>query len=180
MAPPLLLPVAMTTIIPIEKIERAIYFIRGHKVMLDSDLADLYGVSAKRLNEQVRRNAKRFPSDFVFQLTNQEVTNLRSQIATLKLGQGQHRKYFPYAFTEHGVAMLSSVLNSDRAIEVNITIMRTFSKLREILATHKDLAHRLEELENRYDANFKEVFDAIRQLMEPPPLPPKRRIGFQM
>lgn len=170
----------MTTIIPIEKIERAIYFIRGHKVMLDSDLADLYGVSAKRLNEQVRRNAKRFPSDFVFQLTNQEVTNLRSQIATLKLGQGQHRKYFPYAFTEHGVAMLSSVLNSDRAIEVNITIMRTFSKLREILATHKDLAHRLEELENRYDANFKEVFDAIRQLMEPPPLPPKRRIGFQM
>jgi hypothetical protein len=115
---------AKPDLIPLERIERSILLIRGHKVMLDRDLAALYGVATKRLNEQVRRNLARFPDDFMFQLDAEEAEILRSQIATLKLGRGRHRKYRPYAFTEHGVAMLSSVLNSDRAIEVNIAIMR--------------------------------------------------------
>ena len=132
--------------------------------MLDTDLADLYGIGIKRLNEQVKRNIKRFPEDFMFQLSHQEVTVLRSQFATLKDGRGQHRKYLPYAFTEQGVAMLSSVLSSDRAIEVNIHIMRVFVRLREIVAEHKDLAHKLDELEKKYDAQFRIVFDAIRQI----------------
>jgi phage regulator Rha-like protein len=170
-------------LVPVERIEKAIRLIRGHKVMLDRDLADLYEVSTKRLNEQVRRNRSRFPEDFMFQLTAEEAAALRSQSATLKAGRGQHRKYFPYAFTEQGVAMLSSDLNSDRAIEVNIAIMRAFVKLREILATHKDLARKLEQLERKlgqHDENFQIVFEAIRQLMAPPPEPEKkRRIGFR-
>ena len=133
----------------------------------------------KRLNEQVRRNLKRFPADFMFQLTREEADSLRSQIATLKIGRGEHRKYLPYAFTGNGVAMLSSVLNSERAIEVNIQIMRTFTKLREMLLTHKDLQRKIEDLENKYDAQFKVVFDAIRQLMTPPE-PKKRKIGFEV
>ena len=145
--------------------------------MLDTDLADLYGIGIKRLNEQVKRNIKRFPEDFMFQLNYQEVTVLRSQFATLKDGRGQHRKYLPYAFTEQGVAMLSSVLNSDRAIEVNIHIMRVFVRLREIMAEHKDLAHKLNEMEKKYDAQFRIVFDAIRELVTPPE-PKHRRIGF--
>jgi hypothetical protein len=167
-------------VIPEERIEKAILLIRGHKVMLDSDLAELYGVTTKRLNEQVRRNLKRFPLDFMFQLTFDEAAGLRSQIATLKTGRGQHRKYLPYAFTEQGVAMLSTVLNSDRAIEVNIAIMRAFVRLREILSTHKDLARKLDALEKKYDENFRVVFEAIRQLMTPPadPAGKKRRIGF--
>ena len=165
-------------VVPVERIERSIFLIRGQKVMLDVDLARLYGVSVKRLNEQVKRNRERFPSDFAFQLTEQEVANLRSQIATLKHGRGQHRKYLPHVFTEQGVAMLSSVLNSKRAIQVNIEIMRAFIRLRQILASHKELARRLDELEQKYDTQFKSVFDAIRQLMTPPPAP-RRRIGFQ-
>lgn len=165
-------------LIPTETIERRILLIRGHKVMLDSDLADLYGVSTKRLNEQVRRNAKRFPPDFMLQLTKEEYDSLRSHFATLEKGRGKHRKYPPLAFTEQGVAMLSSVLTSERAIEVNIAIMRAFVRLREILATHKDLARKLEELEKKYDKQFAIVFEAIRQLMTPPEPPPKRRIGF--
>jgi hypothetical protein len=168
---------AMEALIPVEVIERKIYLIRGHKVMLDSDLAELYGVSTKRLNEQVRRNDKRFPEDFMLQLSPEEAESLRSQNATLKTGRGQHRKYLPYAFTEQGVAMLSSVLNSDRAIEVNIQIMRTFVKLREMIASHKDLAKRLDELEKKYDKQFSIVFEAIRQLMIPPERKPKK-IGF--
>jgi phage regulator Rha-like protein len=160
-----------------EAIEKRILLIRGHKVMLDSHLADLYGVTTKRLNEQVRRNPKRFPGDFMFRLTTEEHDALRSHFATLKRGRGRHRKYLPYVFTEQGVAMLSSVLNSERAIHVNIEIIRTFVHLREILATHKDLALKLEQLEQKYDKQFRVVFEAIRQLMIPPD-PPKRRIGF--
>ncbi len=168
----------MKSLIPVEIIEQKILLIQGHKVMLDSDLAELYGVEAKRLNEQVKRNIARFPSDFMFQLTEDDYLALRSQIATLKPGRGGHRKYLPYAFTEQGVAMLSSVLNSERAIEVNILIMRSFVKLREMISTHKDLAKKLESLEQKYDSQFKMVFDAIRQLMTPPESKKKRAIGF--
>ena len=130
----------------VELIERRIYLIRGQKVMLDSDLADLYQVPTKRLNEAVRRNAARFPEDFMFQLTQEEADSLRSQIATSNEGRGG-RRYLPYAFTERGVAMLSSVLNSDRAVMVSIAIMRAFVKMRELLATHRDLADKIEKLE---------------------------------
>ena len=147
--------------------------------MLDEHLAELYGVSTKRLNEQVRRNLKRFPQDFTFQLDWEEYNTLRSHFATLNLQRGRHRKYLPYVFSGQGVAMLSSVLNSDRAIQVNIEIMRAFVKLREILSTHKDLVRKLDEMEKKYDAQFKIVFDAIRQLMLSPEKP-KRQIGFQV
>lgn len=157
-------------------IENKIFLIRGKKVMLDKDLALLYEVPTKRPNEQVKRNIKRFPDDFMVQLSKEEYYSLRSQFATLK--RGQHRKYLPYAFTEQGVAMLSSVLNSERAIQVNIQIMRTFTKLREIFATHKDLQRKIEDMESKYDKQFKIVFEAIRQLLEPPPEKPKGRIGF--
>ena len=148
--------------------------------MLDADLAELYGVSVKRLNEQVRRNIKRFPVDFMFQLTRDEYDSLRSQIATLKGGRGEHRKYLPYAFTEQGVAMLSGILNSERAIHVNIEIMRAFVRLRRILSSHKELARKLEASERKigaHDEQIQAVFQAIRQLMTPPE-PEKRKIGF--
>lgn len=167
----------MNSLVPSERIEKRIFAFRGQRVMLNSDLAELYRVTTKRLNEQVRRNTKRFPSDFMFQLTKEEDQSLRSQIATLKGGRGQHRKYLPYAFTERGVAMLSSVLNSERAVQVNIEIMRAFVRLREMMSTHRDLAHKLEALEKKYDTQFKVVFDAIRQLMTQPE-PKKRKIGF--
>jgi phage regulator Rha-like protein len=145
--------------------------------MIDSDLAVLYGVETKRLNEQVRRNIKRFPGDFAFLLTRQEVMILKSQIATSRWGG---KRKLPYAFTEQGVAMLSSVLNSERAIEVNIAIMRAFVKLRQILSTNKELAQKLKELEQRiekHDTEIHAIFEAIRQLMTPPDVP-KRKIGF--
>jgi hypothetical protein len=164
------------SLVPPERIERSILLIRSHKVMLDSDLAELYGVTTKRLNEQVRRNLSRFPEDFMFQLTESETHLLRSQFATSKKGRGG-RRYLPYAFTEQGVAMLSSVLNSERAIKVNIEIMRTFVRLRRLLASHADLARKLDALERKYDAQFKVVFDAIRELMKPPESK-KRPIGF--
>src|SRR4030066_957952 len=167
----------MEELIPAEVIERKIYLIRGHKVMLDSDLAELYGVETKRLNEQVRRNPKRFPDDFMFQLSEEEAESLRSHFATLNSSRGKHRKYLPYAFTEQGVAMLSSVLNSDRAIQVNIAIMRVFVLLRRMLLSNEELARKGDALERKYDARFKVVFDAIRALMEPPKKP-SRRIGF--
>ncbi|MCL5062555.1 MAG: ORF6N domain-containing protein [Nitrospirae bacterium] len=150
--------------------------IRGEKVILDADLAELYGVEVKHLKRQVRRNINRFPVDFMIQLSKEEYESLRRHFGTLK--RGEHSKYLPYAFTEQGVAMLSSVLNSERAIEVNIHIMRAFVKLREMIASHKDLAKRLDDLEKKYDAQFKVVFDAIRQLMIPPE-PKKRKIGFR-
>jgi phage regulator Rha-like protein len=158
-----------------EIIERRILLIRGQKVMLDAHLAELYGVETKVLKRAVRRNKDRFPGDFMFQLTKEEQDILRSQFGTLRWGE--HAKYLPYVFTEQGVAMLSSVLSSKRAVQVNIEIMRAFVRLREILSTHKDLARKLEELEKKYDEQFRVVFEAIRQLMIPPD-PPKRRIGF--
>jgi len=167
----------MKAIVPIEVIEKKILLIGGQKVMLDSDLAALYGVTTRRLNEQVRRNLKRFPKDFMYQLSTEEFESLRSHFATIKSGRGKHRKYLPYVFTEQGIAMLSSVLNSDRAIEVNIQIMRTFAKLREMISSHKDLVKKLTELEKKYDGQFQIVFEAIRQLIEQPEKP-KRKIGF--
>ena len=162
-----------------ETIEQKIFLIRRHKAMLDRDLAKLYRVSTKRLNEQVKRNMKRFPPDFMFKLTKKETDSLRSHFATLK--RGRHSKYLSYAFTEQGVAMLSSVLTSKRAIEVNIAIMRVFVKLREILSTHKQLRHKLNQLERKiekHDAEIQGIFEAIRQLMVVPEKP-KRRIGFR-
>ena len=152
--------------------------IRGQKVMVDSDLADLYRVPTKVFNQAVKRNIKRFPKDFVFRLTAKEIRILRSQIVTSSWGG---RRTLPYAFTEQGVAMLSSVLNSERAVQVNIAIMRAFVKLREILTTHRDLAEKIAELERKYrqhDDKIQAVFDAIRELIEPPQVSPKRRIGF--
>ncbi|MFC1767284.1 ORF6N domain-containing protein [Candidatus Margulisiibacteriota bacterium] len=156
-----------------EVIENKIYLIRGQKVMLDRDLALLYGVKTKNLKRQVRRNIKRFPGDFAFRLTKEE--NLRCQIVTSSWGG---RRYLPYVFTEQGVAMLSTVLNSERAIEVNIQIMRAFVKLRKILSSHAELRRKIEAIESKYDANFKVVFDAIRKLMEEPVKKPSKRIGF--
>jgi hypothetical protein len=163
----------------LERIESPILLIRGHKVMLDSDLAELYGVTTKRMNEQVKRNRERFPADFMSQLTSGEATNLRSQIATSKQGRGG-RRYRPYAFTEHGAIMAASVLNSHRAIDVSTYVVRAFVKLREMLRTHKDLALKLAELEKRIEGHDEEIivlFEAIRQLMEPPEKTSKR-IGF--
>jgi hypothetical protein len=162
--------------VPAEIIEKKIYLIRGHKVMFDSDLAELYEVEVKALNQAVKRNLARFPSDFMFQLNWDEAKSLRSQFVTLK--RGANVKYRPYAFTEQGVAMLSSVLKSDRAIQVNVAIMRTFVKIRALLGTHAELIRRLDDLEKKYDERFRVVFEAIRQLMAPAPVPPKRQIGF--
>jgi hypothetical protein len=166
------------SLVPVERIERAILLIRNRKVMLDADLASLYGVETRVLVQAVKRNLERFPADFMFQLSKEEVDFLRSQIVTLKRGRGQHSKYLPYAFTEQGVAMLSSVLRSPRAIQVNIEIMRAFVRLRQMLASHAELARKLDALEQKYDAQFKAVFDAIRQLMAPPE-PKRRPIGFR-
>jgi len=169
---------AGNSVIPIERITRAILLIRGQKVMLDADLAELYGVETKALNRAVKRNLRRFPGDFMLQLTWEEAERLRYQTGTLNTGRGRHRKYRPYAFTEQGVAMLSSVLHSERAVRVNIEIMRAFVQLRQMLSSHADLARKLEALEKKYDAQFKIVFDAIRELMTPPEPPRKRPIGF--
>ena len=161
-----------------ENLASLVLLLRGDKVLLDTDLASLYGVETKALNQAVARNRDRFPEDFMFRLSPEEaeaVRRLRSQSVTLK--RGQHSKYLPHAFTEQGVAMLSSVLRSPRAVQVNIAIMRAFVKLREILATHRDLARRLDEMESKYDKQFRVVFDAIRQLMAPPEKP-RGRIGF--
>ena len=159
------------------QVERSIYFLRDEKVMLAFDLAALYGVETKALNRAVKRNRARFPSDFMFQLNATEWETLKYQIGTSK--RGGIRRAFPYAFTEQGVAMLSSVLNSDRAVQVNIAIMRTFVRLRAMLLSNADLARKLAELEKKYDAQFRIVFDAIRELMSPPEPPPKRQIGFR-
>lgn len=166
-------------LMPIERIEQHIYLMRGQKVMLSSDLAVLYGVEARRLNEAVSRNRDRFPPDFMFQLSDEEMANLKSQTATSSWGGS--RRANPYAFTEQGIAMLSAVLHSPTAIAVSIQIMRAFVRLRQLIATHADLRARLEELERKMaqtDQRFGVVFDAIRQLMEPPEARPKRRIGF--
>ena len=165
----------MTELVPVERIFGKIFLIRETKVMLDRDLAELYGVETRVLKQAVRRNIKRFPDDFMFDLTYQEFRNLTSQIVTSSWG-GARRP--PMAFTEQGVAMLSSVLRSDTAINVNIQIMRAFTKLRQMLMTHEDLKLKIEVMETKYDRNFKVVFDAIKQLMEPEDTTEKKRIGF--
>jgi hypothetical protein len=179
----------MNEIIPVEMIREKIYLIRGQKVMLDSDLAQLYKVETFNLNKAVKRNIERFPEDFMFQLTKEEADSLRFQTGILKTGgrsagikqgRGQHRKYLPYVFTEQGVAMLSSVLRSKRAIQANIVIMRVFVKLKEMLSTNKELAQKLAQLERKiekHDEEIKLIFDAIRQLMAPSEKT-KRKIGF--
>jgi len=165
------------SVVPIERVERSILLIRGQKVILDRDLADLYGVETRALVQAVQRNRERFPNDFMFQLTVEDFAYLKSQFVISSRGWGGRRSP-PYAFTEQGVAMLSSVLRSQRAVQVNIEIMRSFVRLREMLASNRDLARRLNELEKRYDAQFKAVFDAIRQLIAPP-VASKRRLGFR-
>ncbi len=159
------------------EVAQRIYFIRGLRVMLDSDLAELYQVPVKRLNEQVRRNIERFPSDFMFQLVESEWKILRSQFATLRSGVwGEHKKYLPFVFTEQGVAMLSGVLHSSRAIQVNLEIMRAFIRLRSFVESNHELSLKLDQLERKYDKRFKIVFDALRRLMASPP--PKRIVGL--
>lgn len=170
--------------VPIDHITQAILILRGQRVLLDSDLAELYGVTTKRFNEQVRRNLQRFPPDFMFQLTAAEADSLRSQIATLKSGRGQHRKYAPYVFSEHGAIMAAMILNSPRAVEMSVYIVRAFVQLRELLTSNKQLAKRLDELEERvtrklstHDQAITEIIKTIRQLMAQPE-PNKRPIGF--
>ena len=171
-----------TTAIAAELIERRIHVVRGLRVMLDEDLADLYGVLTKRLNEQVQRNLERFPEDFAFQLTPQEVANLKSQIATSSLGHGGRRK-LPWAFAEHGVAMLTSVLRSPAAIEANIAIIRAFVRMRRLLATPGELVSQLQQLAETvqfHDRQLKAITDVLTKMMQPPPVPAKKgRIGFQ-
>ena len=181
-----------SALLPLETITHRILMLRGQKVLLDSDLAALYDVPTKRFNEQVKRNLERFPADFMFQLTEEEWESLRSQIATLKPGRGQHRKYMPYAFTEHGAIMAATILNSPRATEVSVYVVRAFVQLREVLASNAELAKRLDDLERSTEAKamqhdtfarntraqLKQVFDAIRELMTPPVPQKKRPIGF--
>lgn len=170
----------MSELIPASQVELKIILLRGKKVMLSQDLAELYGVQVKELNQAVKRNIERFPVDFMFQLTSKETAFLRSQFVTLKSGSGKQPKYLTYAFTEQGVAMLSSILKSKQAVKVNIEIMRAFVRLREILSANKDFAQRLEALErkfNSHDYQLKAVFDAIKQMMKEPEKP-KRKIGF--
>jgi len=167
-------------VVPVELIEKKIYLIRGHKVMLSADLAKLYGVEVRVLVQAVKRNIERFPEDFMFQLSQEEYENLKSQIVTSSWGGARRAR--PYAFTEQGVAMLSSVLRSERAIQVNIAIMRAFVRLRQIFSTHKELAYKLAELERKiekHDEEIKAIFEAIRRLMMAPKKP-KRKIGFKV
>jgi len=164
-----------------KRVESRIFLIRGHRVILDSDLAELYDVDVKRLNEQVRRNASRFPEDFVIRLSIEEAANLRSQIATSSSSHGG-RRYLPYAFTEHGAIMAASVLNSERAVEMSIFVVRAFVHMREALTANRQLLAKFKELERRiegHDANIQELIEAIQELMEPPPAS-GRRIGFEL
>jgi len=160
------------SLIPIERIASSIYLIRGEKVMLDSHLADLYGVPTSRLNEQVKRNIERFPSEFAFQISQEEFDSLMSQIAISKTGRGGRRK-LPWVFTEHGVAMLSSILRSKKAVQVNISIIKTFVRMREMLATHKDLARKVE----KHDKEIANLYDHLQKLLTPPKSS-KKQIGY--
>ena len=165
----------MSDLVPVEVIANKIFLIRGQKVMLDRDLAKLYGVSTGRLNEQVKRNGKRFPVEFMFQLSKEEFNNLISQFAISRWGG---IRKLPFVFTEHGIAMLSSVLNSDRAIAVNIQIIKTFIRMREMMLSYKDLKEKIEKMESKYDKQFRIVFHALKQLLEPPKPKPTRKMGF--
>jgi phage regulator Rha-like protein len=169
-----------SALVPAQDITRAILVLRGQRVLLDAKLATLYGVTTKRFNEQVRRNRERFPEDSMFQLTAEESNSLRSQFATLKAGRGQHRKYRPYAFTEHGAIMAATILNSARAIEMSVYVVRAFVQLRELLSSNKELARRFAQLEARIDKHdeaIAAILSAIRQLMHPP-ASKRRPIGF--
>ncbi|OGT99797.1 MAG: hypothetical protein A2085_00460 [Gemmatimonadetes bacterium GWC2_71_10] len=168
---------AVTRVVSADQIVAAIHVVRGQRVMLDADLAVLYGVTTKRLNEQVRRNGGRFPQDFAFQLTPAESANLRSQFATSSSRHGG-RRYAPLVFTEHGAVMLASVLNTRVAVATSVEVVRAFVRLRQLLETNADLARKLDALEKRYDGQFRVVFEAIRELMNPPPAPAKR-VGFR-
>jgi ORF6N domain len=163
-------------LVPLEHVERVILVLRGHRVILDRDLAAMYGVEPRALNQAVGRNLERFPRDFMFQLSPEEAIHLKSQTVISRSWGG--RRHFPYAFTEQGVAMLSSVLRSSRAVQVNIEIMRAFVRLRQLLQANADLAKKLEALEKKYDSQFRVVFDAIRELMEPKEKP-KTTVGFR-
>lgn len=167
-------------LVAVDALSDRIHLVRGQRVMLDSDLAELYGVTTKRFNEQVKRNLERFPADFMFQLTEEEGDSLRSQIATLKPGRGQHRKYLPYVFTEHGAIMAASVLNSPRAVEMSVFVVRAFVQLRALLASSRELSKRLDELERKlstHDQAIAGLIDAIRQLTATP-AKFSRPIGF--
>jgi hypothetical protein len=173
---------AGTQLVPVEQVEKLIHLARGEKVLLDSDLAMLYGVSTGALNRAVRRNVNRFPTDFMFQLTDEEANNLKCQFGTSSSGHGGRRRSLPYAFTEQGVAMLSSVLRSERAVQVNVAIMRAFVSLRRMLSANEAMARKLAELERRlegHDQAIRSLFDAIRQLMAAPAKSFKQ-IGFQV
>jgi hypothetical protein len=177
--------VAEENLVPVKRVEHAIVVLRGRRVILDSELATLYGVTVSRLNEQVKRNAGRFPEDFAFVLTREEHDSLRSQIAILKPGRGGHRKYLPTAFTEHGAVMAASVLNSPKAVEMSVEVVRAFVRLRQILASNRQLAARVDDLERKmnqsnatHSKNIVTLFDAVRSLMVVPEKP-KRQIGFK-
>jgi hypothetical protein len=163
-------------VVPAEVIERKILIVRGQRVMLDRDLAELYGASTKRLNEQVKRNKRRFPDDFMFQLTEDEKNELVANCD--RFSPLKHSTALPYAFTEHGALMLANVIKSATAIEVSILVVRAFARLREIIRTHKDLQRKIEDMEQKYDKQFRIVFEAIRELITPKEEKPKRRIGF--
>ncbi len=166
--------------VPIERVKTRILYIRGHRVMVDTDLAEVYGVPTKALNQAIKRNAERFPEDFMFQLTREEADIPRSQTVTLKTVRGQHRKYLPYVFTEHGAIMAASVLNSSRAIEASVYVVRAFVRMREAMSSDRELSRRLDVLEKKYaahDVRIRGIFDAIRSLMQPP-TKPRQRIGF--
>jgi aromatic ring-opening dioxygenase LigB subunit len=166
--------------IPIEAVTERIFVVRGHRVMLDSDLAILYGVETRVLVQAVKRNSARFPADFMFALTEEEWVDLRSHSVTIKTGRGQHRKYLPYVFTEHGALMLAAVLNSERAVQMSVLVTRAFVRLRELLATNKELAAQLQKLERRLDLTddaVAELYGLIKKLTAPPPVS-KRKIGF--
>jgi len=172
-----------TEIIPAYDIGSLIHSVRDLRVVLDSDLARIYEVSTKRLNEQLRRNLERFPADFAFQLTEEEWTSLRSQIATLKTGRGAHRKYLPYAFTEHGALMAANILNSPRAVAMSVYVIRAFIKMREDLAANAAILKRLAEIDKTlliHDAALREIYQKLRPLLEPPPQPPRPDIGFHV
>lgn len=169
---------SQVSIIPTERIERKIYLIQGQKVMLDSDLSSLYKVETKYLVRAVKRNSNRFPTDFAFQLSDQEVESLRCQIGTSNQGRGG-RRYRPWVFTEHGILMLSSVLRNERAALVNVQIMRSFVKLRQMVASHEYLIQRLDDLEERYDRNFREVFKTLREIIDALMPPQKHPLGFK-
>jgi len=163
--------------VPLQRVAMCIHLVRGQRIIVDADLAKIYGVTTKRLNEAVKRNRARFPSDFAFQFTRQELASMRSQIAT---ASKRNVRFLPYAFTEHGAIMAATVLNSPQAVHMSVFVVRAFVKMRDALTGHRDLTRKLEELEKKYDNQFSLVFDAVRQLMNPPEPRRRKSIGFQV